>query len=91
VHTLLGFATIEHPSGIVVSDVGLFRDGDSVWANPPGKPKIDREGRVIRKADNRFDYTKLIWPADKHTQLRWWQAVIAAVREDFPDALEEIL
>ena len=43
----------------------------------------------IRKADGRQDYVKLVDFIDKHTRMKWSEAVVAAVREAHPELLAE--
>jgi hypothetical protein len=85
-NTLLGFAVIEFPSKTIIGEAPVCRGGDKVLATPPAKPKIDREGRVLRKPNGKPDYVKLIWFSDKEAQKRWQAAVVDAVREAYPEA-----
>src|SRR5215472_3001909 len=50
-NTLLGFATIQHVSGLVLADVGLHGRDGRYWASPPGKPMVGADGSVIREPD----------------------------------------
>lgn len=88
-NSLLGFATIEFPSRIVIGEIPVLRAGERCWAAPPGKPKIDRDGRAVLKANGKADYTALIWFADKEAKRRWEEAVVDAVREAYPEALAD--
>lgn len=88
-NSLLGFATIEFPSKIVIGEIPVLRSGDRFWAAPPGRPKIDREGRAILKANGKQDYAALIWFSDKEAKRRWEEGVVEAVREAYPEALDD--
>jgi hypothetical protein len=74
---------------MVMSDIVVCRSGDRVWAAPPGKPKIDRDGRAIRKANGKQDYVAITWFADKDAKRRFEDSVVEAVRESYPQALTE--
>ena len=46
-NTLIGFARVKMPSGLVFHDVSIHRHGDSAWASPSAKPQIGRDGTHI--------------------------------------------
>ena len=50
-NTLLGFATIEHASGLVISDVTVHGRDGRFWAGPPARPKLDGDGIALRNRD----------------------------------------
>jgi DNA-binding cell septation regulator SpoVG len=41
-NSLLGFAKVELPSGMVISDVTILSGERGPWASPPSKPMIGR-------------------------------------------------
>jgi DNA-binding cell septation regulator SpoVG len=41
-NSLLGFAKVELPSGMVISDVTILSGERGPWASPPSKPVIGR-------------------------------------------------
>ena len=74
--SLLGFATVEMPSGLIVHDVPINRSGESTWASPPGKPRLDRDKKpVIENGKVRYD--KVLGFRDRDVRDRWSEAVIA--------------
>ncbi|NBB69095.1 MAG: hypothetical protein GVY33_02040 [Alphaproteobacteria bacterium] len=74
--TLLGFATVEMPSGMVIHDVGINRNGDGTWASPPGKPQLDRDKQLIFK-NGKLQYAKVVGFTSKDRRDRWSDAIIA--------------
>lgn len=37
-NSLLGFAQVEFPSGLIISDVTILTGDRGLWASPPSKP-----------------------------------------------------
>ena len=86
-NTLCGFAAIQHVSGLILSDVTVHQKGERVWASPPGKPKLDPNGTALRDRETgKVDYAQIIWFADDTLRRRWSDAVVDAVKRDFPEA-----
>jgi len=77
--TLLGFATVEMPSGLVMYDVGVHRSGSNAWASPPGKPQLDRDKQPIVK-DGKLQYAKVVGFTSKDRRDRWSDAIIAELQ-----------
>src|SRR5690242_8010964 len=57
--SLRGFVRTLLPSGMVLSDVAIMQAGDKVWAMPPGKPQIDRNGVALREENGKLRYTQI--------------------------------
>ncbi len=87
-NSLIGAAKIEFPSGMVMDEVLVFQAAGRRWAMPPGRPMVDAAGVVLRDANGKPRYVQLIDFVDKAARSRWSDAVIAAVRAAFPEALE---
>jgi hypothetical protein len=86
-NTLVGFATIRVPSGLVFHDVGVHRQGDSLWAMPASKPMLGPDGVQLRDTRGKLRWTPIVSFADKRTRDRWSDGVIAALREPKPEVL----
>jgi hypothetical protein len=84
-NSLLGFATVRMPSGMLLHDVGVHRQGGSFWAMPASKPMLDRSGTQLKDASGKLRWVPIVSFADKATRDRWSQAVVAALREQRPD------
>src|SRR5215472_15355563 len=80
--TLLGFAMVEFPSGLIIGEIAVQRDHETVWASPPARPRL-RDGSSEPMRDDRG---KLIWNSDlirfasQEARRRWSDQVIDAVR-----------
>ena len=86
-NSLLGFAKVELPSGMIISDVTILTGTNGPWASPPSKPQVGRDGAVLKDASGKVRYTPIIEFKDKQTRDRWSAAVIEAMRAAHPDAL----
>jgi hypothetical protein len=85
-NTLLGFATVEMPSGMVMAEIGIMRAERGEWAAPPSKPQIDRDGVGMKDAAGKLKYTPLISFTSKERRDRFSDAVIEAMRAAHPEA-----
>jgi len=86
-NTLIGFATVRTPSGMVFHDVGVHRQGGSMWASPASKPMLSRDGMQMRDAAGKARWSPIVSFADKRTRDRWSAGVIEALRQQYPEAL----
>jgi DNA-binding cell septation regulator SpoVG len=84
---LRGFAKVELPSGMIISDVTILTGNNGPWASPPSKPQIGRDGTVMKDASGKIKYTPIIEFTDKATRGRWSTAVVDALRQAYPEAL----
>jgi len=81
---LIGFATVELPIGLTISDCPVCLSGGKAWASLPSKPVLDRDGRHAEKSGKRQYTAILAWP-DRETANRWSDAVIALVHAEHPE------
>jgi len=86
-NSLLGFAKIELPSGVIVSDVTILTGEHGPWASPPSKPMVGADGTVLRDDRGKIRYSLLIEFTSKEIRQRFSDAVVAAVRAAHPEAL----
>jgi hypothetical protein len=90
-NTLLGFATIEHASGLVLTDIAVHEKEGRAWAAAPSKPMISADGSVMREADTgKVRYVSIVTFTDDVIRRRWSDAVVAAVRRDYREAFEAV-
>ena len=88
-NSLLGFAKIELPSGMVISDVTILSGDRGPWASPPSKPMLDRDGVAMKDQRGKIRYSPLIEFTSKEIRDRWSAAVIVAMRAAHPEAFED--
>ncbi len=85
--SLRGFAKVELPSGMVISDVTILTGERGAWASPPSKPQIGRDGVVLKDAADKTKYSPIIEFTSKEIRDRWSVQIIEALRVSHPDAL----
>ncbi len=73
---LVGFCTVELPSGMVVHDCTVFDKDGRRWVNPPGRPQLDKSKQVVVK-DGRVQYSPALSFASKDRYSAFSDAVIA--------------
>lgn len=61
-NSLLGFARVELPSGMVIADVTILTGERGPYAMPPSKPMIGRDGTVMKDACNETLLSALLRP-----------------------------
>jgi DNA-binding cell septation regulator SpoVG len=86
--SLIGFAEVTLPNGLTISDIPVCTSHGKVWASLPSKAILDRDGRHVEQ-DGKRKYVPILQWADRSTNDRWSDAVIALVRERHPDALDD--
>jgi hypothetical protein len=88
-NSLRGFATVQFASGLIVAEIAIHQAGSKAWAQPPGRPMIDRDGAVMRDEDGQVRYAPIVGFMNHGTRARWSRQVIAAIREAHPEAFAE--
>jgi DNA-binding cell septation regulator SpoVG len=86
-NSLLGFAKVELPSGLVIADVTILTGDRGPWASPPSKPMVDRDGIVLRDEKHKIRYQPIIEFTSKTVRDRFSDQVIAALRDRYPEAI----
>jgi hypothetical protein len=88
-NSLRGFATVELPIGLKISDVPVLISNGKTWASLPSKPQLDRDGQHKRDVNGKATYSPILEWKDRDLSDRFSQAVVALVRAEHPDALVE--
>jgi hypothetical protein len=84
---LVAFVDVHLPSGMTLRHCSVFAKDGRAWAGPPAKQIVGRDGMVSRTSDGKTRFEACVTFVDRATQQRWSDAVIAAVRTAYPDAL----
>ncbi|MEO1089345.1 MAG: hypothetical protein AAFX81_01830 [Pseudomonadota bacterium] len=77
--SLLGFAEVELDGGLVLHGVGIFEKDGRRWANPPGKPRLDRDQKPVRGAGGRIEYDPVVSFATKSQRDAFSETVVAGL------------
>jgi hypothetical protein len=89
-NTLRGFATIRIAEmRLIIHDVAIHARGDARWAALPAKPQITKEGTVVVR-DGKTQYVTILEFADAGTRNAFSSAVIRAVLDFAPGALDHV-
>ena len=85
--SLLGFAKIELPSGMIISDVTILNGERGPWASPPSKPMVGKDGTVLTDDNGKVRYSPIIEFASKEVRNRFSAAVVDGLRAAHPEAI----
>jgi hypothetical protein len=83
--SLRGFATVQLPIGLKIDEVPVFVGDKGGWANLPGKPILDADGRHKIDADSKPVHAALAEWRNHELADGFSHAVVAAVRQAHPD------
>jgi hypothetical protein len=87
-NTLRGFARVRLPEGIILHDVAIhIRDGKP-WAAPPGRPVVARDGRQLKDAAGKPQFSPTLTFTSRADQDAFSNTVIEALRRTHPEALQ---
>lgn len=86
--SLLGFAKVEFPSGLIITDVTILSGERGPWASPPSKPMVGRDGAVLKDDKGKVRYSPIIEFATKEIRNRWSDSIIAAMRDAYPEVVQ---
>ena len=85
---LIGFANIELPNGLKISDCPVLTSHGKAWATLPSKPVLDRDGKQI-VVDGKRQYCSLLEWNSRDLSERFSQTLIELVRAKHPEALDD--
>lgn len=78
--TLVGFATIELPIGLIIKDVPVCCSHGRAWASLPAKAQIDKAGQTIRNERGKVAYDKVLEWNSSRVHDAFIKRVVALVR-----------
>lgn len=85
-NSLLGFAKVELPSGLIISDVTILTGERGPWASPPSKAMIGTDGAALRADNGKIRYSPLIEFSSRKVRNAWSNSVIKALQTSHPEA-----
>jgi hypothetical protein len=89
-NTLRGFCTVVIPEvRLRVFDLTVHESHGRRWIGLPGRPQIDREGRVRRGDNGKPAYVPTLQFTDKAVSDAFSARAIEALLENFPDAFAD--
>lgn len=87
--TLLGFAAISLPNGLLIDGISIHRRGERRWAQLPRRPMLDADGLALRDEGGKIRYASQLRWATHGLSARFGQRVIQLVVAEHPDAFDE--
>ena len=84
-NSLRGFASVELPSGLRITDCPVLTSRGKAWATLPSKPVLDRDGKQVEVSGKR-QYAALLEWRDRDLADGFSAAVVALVEAEHPDA-----
>lgn len=88
--TLLGHADVETTSGYVFHSCGVFQNGERTWASVPADKRIGSDGQPVIGANGKAIYTSQVTIPDRGRRDQWSDQVIAALRQQYPQAIPRV-
>jgi hypothetical protein len=86
--SLRGFAAIELPIGLTITDIPVLVSHSVAWAALPSKPQLDQDGRHRRNENGKLAYSPILQWRDKDLSKRFSAIVVELVRDAHPGDLE---
>lgn len=77
---LLGFATLEMSSGMILRDCSHCLTGGREWVGPPSKPRVDANGCTVEK-DGKRQYVNVVTFATREIGDKWSEQAVRAIRQ----------
>ncbi len=87
-NSLVGFARVRMPSGVIFHDVGIYKKDGKAWATPSGKPLLGRDGTQMRGRDGKALWVPIVSFASKEVRDKFSSAIIAAIEATHPEAFK---
>ena len=87
---LRGWVTVTQPSGQRIHGCGVFCQDGRWWVSPPSKPRIGRDGTQAKDAAGKPVWDPVVTFATRAAADRWSEAVLTALRQSHPHALDEV-
>jgi DNA-binding cell septation regulator SpoVG len=84
---LIGFVSVQLPSGMIVHDLRLMTGKNGYWIALPAMKQVDRDGRPRTDANGKAIFSPIIEFADRIASDRFRDLVIDVIRREHPEAL----
>jgi hypothetical protein len=78
-NTLRGFARVRLPEGIILHDVSIHISDGKPWASPPGRPMVGRDGRQLKDATGKPQFSPTLTFTSRADRDAFSNAIIEAV------------
>src|SRR5215468_5474376 len=79
---LVGRATVLLPSGLQISDIGIFRKDGQAWSQMPSEPMRDADGQLLKDERGKTRYRSPLKWSTRDLQERFSEALIALIESE---------
>jgi hypothetical protein len=86
-NSLLGFASVELPIGLRITDIPVLTSNGKRWAALPSKPVLGADGKQVEVSGKR-QYAAILEWRDRELSNRFSAAVVDAVQAEHPEAFD---
>jgi hypothetical protein len=87
-NTLRGFASIRLGRNLAIEEITVHCKDGKRWASFPSKPKLDRDGNVVRNSAGKIEYVPILKWLDRAVADDFSNSVVEAVEREHPGATE---
>jgi hypothetical protein len=87
-NSLVGFATVRAPSGLIFHDVSIHRKDGKWWASPASKPMLGRDGVQIKDAAGKAKWSPVVSFTSRDVRDKFSAAIIEALKAARPEVFE---
>ena len=77
--SMLGFADLQMPSGLILKGCSLLESNGRRWVNPPGRPQLDADRKAMLDDAGKIIYAVSIDFSTKAIRSRWSAEAVAAI------------
>jgi hypothetical protein len=81
-NTLRGFAAVELPNGLTITDISVHLSHGKSWASLPSRPQLNADGTARRGDDGKIVYSSILKWRDRDLADRFSAAVVQAVEAE---------
>jgi DNA-binding cell septation regulator SpoVG len=85
----LGFCSVQLASGMLIHDIRIMTGKNGLWCAMPAQRQLDVDGRPRLDANNKPMFNQIIEFKDRQTADRFNAMVIALVRAEHAEDLED--
>lgn len=79
---LVGRATVLLPSGLQISEIGIFRKDGEAWSQLPSEPMRDVNGQIIKDERGKARYRSPLKWSTRELQERFSAALIGLIEAE---------
>ena len=88
-NSLLGFVSIQFPSGMIMHEIAVLKAGSKIWCSPPSRAWLDGDAVVRDEITNKTKYSPLVEFSTHGVRSTWSRQIVTAMRQQHPEVLEE--